>query len=106
MGDRGLGELELAEPRFQGFYVAAGLGLTGFVGAHEGVVVGGLVGDLHGIGVEDPGGARLLQVLYLVAELVVGLPPGDGALGHHGVLAEGGTEEALLKDVLDRKSVV
>ena len=43
VGDRGLGELELAEPRFQGLYVAAYLGLARLVGAHEGVVVGGLV---------------------------------------------------------------
>ena len=34
-------------------------------------------------------------MLYLVAELVVGLPARDGALGHDGMRAEGGAEERL-----------
>ena len=34
-------------------------------------------------------------MLYLVAELVVGLPARDGALGHDGMLAEGRAEERL-----------
>ena len=85
----------LAEPLDEGADIAFGLGEAGLVGADEGVVVGGLVGDVHGVGVEDPGGGRLFQVLYLVAELVVGLPARDGALGHDGMRAEGGAEERL-----------
>lgn len=85
----------LAQPLQEGGDVALGLGEAGFVGADEGVVVGGLVGDVHGVGVEDPSGACLFQLLYLVAELVVGLPARDGALGHDGMLAEGRAEERL-----------
>ena len=62
----------LAEPLDEGADIAFGLGEAGLVGADEGVVVGGLVGDFHLVGIEDPGGARLLRAFVLWGETVTG----------------------------------